>query len=321
MNIPSTLICVALLTSVATAQTPCAWQVESNLGVIEVEASAPTGAWVAETLYPGFAGSSYYRWSGPDNFNTPGMGVMSYTVEVHDTDLYKFVMHNRHQDPDDTEENDCWVRMDGGSWIKCFSNGPGTVANWNWNTVFEINGVQLQAVFSLTKGRHTFEISGRSNGFMIDRINFARGNPAGIADVNTPVSDCAIAGRYCSSTPNSSGSAAKMQVLGSIDLPDNGMTLQAGPVPNNTLGLFFFGSGTANLPFGNGRRCISGSINRLPVMQATGGNFAHLVDFTTGNGTVITNGSTWHFQAWFRDVSAGGANFDLSDAMHVNFLP
>ena len=33
----------------------------------------------------------------------------------------------------------------------------------------------------------------------------------------------------------------------------------------------------------------------------------------------ITNGSTWHFQAWFRDSAAGGASFDLSDGMAITF--
>lgn len=321
MNAPFALICAALLASVSTAQTPCAWQVQNNLGVIEVEASPPVGAWVAETTYPGFAGDSYYRWNGPNNFNNPGAGIMSYEFEVHDADQYKLLIHNRHQHPDDTEENDVWVRMDGGTWIKCFSNGAGTVAQWNWNTVFEVNGVHLTAVFPLTRGRHTFELSGRSHGFMVDRINFARGNPNGFGDVTTPVSDCALGGRYCGVGPNSSGAAARIQVSGSIDVPDNGMILRASPVPNNTLGLFFFGSGIANQPFGNGRLCISGQINRLPVIQANGNNFAQLVDFTSGNGTAITTGSTWHFQCWFRDVPAGGSNFDLSDGMHVNFLP
>ena len=109
--------------------------------------------------------------------------------------------------------------------------------------------------------------------------------------------------------------------LPSLGVTDNGMILRAGPVPSNTLGLFFFGTAASNTIFGNGRLCIGGQITRLPVIQASGNNFAHAVDFTSGGGTAITTGSTWHFQAWFRDTAAGGSNFDLSDGMHVNFLP
>ena len=32
-------------------------------------------------------------------------------------------------------------------------------------------------------------------------------------------------------------------------------------------------------------------------------------------------GSTWNFQAWYRDPAAGGANFDLSGGYSVSFLP
>ena len=37
--------------------------------------------------------------------------------------------------------------------------------------------------------------------------------------------------------------------------------------------------------------------------------------------TQITAGSTWNFQAWFRDPAAGGAFFDLSDGLCLTFGP
>ncbi len=35
----------------------------------------------------------------------------------------------------------------------------------------------------------------------------------------------------------------------------------------------------------------------------------------------ITAGSTWNFQAWFRDPAAGGGCFDTSDAVSITFVP
>ena len=35
----------------------------------------------------------------------------------------------------------------------------------------------------------------------------------------------------------------------------------------------------------------------------------------------FTPGSVWNFQAWFRDPTAGGSNFDLSDSLQVIFAP
>jgi hypothetical protein len=37
--------------------------------------------------------------------------------------------------------------------------------------------------------------------------------------------------------------------------------------------------------------------------------------------TQITAGSTWNFQAWFRDPAAGGAFFNLSDGLNLTFAP
>jgi hypothetical protein len=48
---------------------------------------------------------------------------------------------------------------------------------------------------------------------------------------------------------------------------------------------------------------------------------SHALDF--GNPPAlsgqITAGSTWHFQAWFRDPGAGGAFFDLSNGLTITF--
>ncbi len=48
-----------------------------------------------------------------------------------------------------------------------------------------------------------------------------------------------------------------------------------------------------------------------------------LVDNTSppSAATQITSGSTWNFQAWFRDPIAGGSFFDMSDGLNVTFGP
>ena len=38
-------------------------------------------------------------------------------------------------------------------------------------------------------------------------------------------------------------------------------------------------------------------------------------------GALIVPGSTWYFQGVFRDVPAGGAQFNFSAALEVLFLP
>ena len=99
------------------------------------------------------------------------------------------------------------------------------------------------------------------------------------------------------------------------------LTLLCGPVPNQP-GLFYFGANQSNLAFGNGTRCVGGTVFRLPVTVASNGELSHVVDFASApvQGVIVGN-TTWNFQAWFRDPLGGGSFFDLSDGLEIAFLP
>jgi len=136
---------------------------------------------------------------------------------------------------------------------------------------------------------------------------------------------CETAENFCSSTPNSSGGAAVMSVNGSCSVVLNDMTLIAEPVPNG-FGIFYYCATQVNggdgVPFGNGMRCAGGSaIYRLPIVFSPAGRMEHDLDITDPPSPAgqIGVGSTWHFQAWFRDPAGGGAEFDLSDGLTVTF--
>jgi FG-GAP repeat len=124
---------------------------------------------------------------------------------------------------------------------------------------------------------------------------------------------------YCSSTPNSSGFAAVISMQGSTSASANDFTLVAGPVPQQ-FGLFFYGPQQTDLPLGNGRLCVTGGLSRMPATFPTpGGVLQFSLDLASppAGGAVITAGSTWYFQAWFRDTV--GAGNDLSDGLAVTF--
>ncbi len=142
----------------------------------------------------------------------------------------------------------------------------------------------------------------------------------------TPPTTCSVTS-FCSSTPNSSGGAAIISQSGSCVVSANSFVLSATTVPN-TVGLFFYSQGQLNggmgAPFGNGLRCIGGAGTPLVRMTPTfpsGNLLTTAVDFNTlpNNGQILP-GSTWNFQAWFRDPPAGGASFDTSNAIQVTFL-
>ena len=101
----------------------------------------------------------------------------------------------------------------------------------------------------------------------------------------------------------------------------NDLKLIAGPVPDQP-GIFYFGPNQIEVPFGDGYRCVGGTVRRLPVSFASGGNLVRDVDYSANYAAgFITAGSSWNFQAWFRDPAAGGATFNLSNGLHITFCP
>lgn len=137
------------------------------------------------------------------------------------------------------------------------------------------------------------------------------------------VPPCAPPTIYCVGAPNSVSTAgAAIGWSGQQSVAANTFTLTATNVPPNTTGVFFFGPTTANVPFGNGLRCVGGPLRRTPTVTATAGGAAQrTLDFTVDQGDDITPGSTWNFQLWYRDTAAGGAGFNLSNALSATFCP
>ncbi len=136
---------------------------------------------------------------------------------------------------------------------------------------------------------------------------------------NIRVEQGAVGTNYCQSGPNSTGMASIISASGSSSISQNDLVLSAGPMDNEP-GIFFFGTTQLNAPFGNGTRCVGGSVFRLPPSFATGNTLTRAVNVNGTPANVITAGSLWNFQAWFRDPAAGGAGFDLSDGLAVGFV-
>ncbi|MFK7930760.1 MAG: hypothetical protein AB8H79_21435 [Myxococcota bacterium] len=137
--------------------------------------------------------------------------------------------------------------------------------------------------------------------------------------------DVALGVNYCISVANSTGQAASISGTGSASVLQNDLLLSAGPIPAGQPGLFFYGPETTLVPFGNGFRCIGGvPLARLAV-EATnaGGVLQHALDNTLPPtaASAIQPGSTWYFQAWFRDPAGAGQVFNLSDGLELMFLP
>ncbi len=142
-----------------------------------------------------------------------------------------------------------------------------------------------------------------------------------------PSGGCIPTSNYCDLTPNSVGPGASMSSSGSVSAGANELVLSAGPCPPGQPGVFFYGSTQIETPFGNGNRCAGGNVFRLnpPILVDPTGAATRPLDLTAAPANLgpgqIDPWSSWNFQFWYRDPAAGGAGFNLSDALHVVFCP
>lgn len=149
------------------------------------------------------------------------------------------------------------------------------------------------------------------NPFEMDHLHVSGVAPHGVA-------------RYCTSAPSSFGPGALISAVGTTSIGANDFTLVAADAPPANLGLFFYGTSQASIPFGDGTLCISGMVQRLPPALTIGssGITMRLLDFATAPASSIPPSATRNFQFWYRDPSgSGGSGFNLSDAMSVLFIP
>jgi len=77
-------------------------------------------------------------------------------------------------------------------------------------------------------------------------------------------------------------------------------------------------------PFGNGTLCVgvgSTGIARLDAVSENEGALSQQVDTDDPPfpAATIAKGTSWVFQAWYRDAATGGAGFNLSHAVDGSF--
>lgn len=302
-------------------------QQSNGVVAIQMESAAPPGGWNLSTSTPGYTGSGYFEWTGPNYFFNAGNGTFGFDFEITTTGQHKVSIYNRHEDPDPTEDNDTWIRMDGGNWLKAFSNQPSSVGNWTWETRISPGGGQLS--FTLSPGQHRVEFSGRSNGFKMDRVHIYPASVGGTS-INTPESPQRFGTPYCTAVANSTGVASTLEAIGSPAAANNDVTLHGLDLPTGSVGYFavartqfFFpnpGGSTGNV-------CLGANIGRYlgDVLTAdASGQISMPLDLTaipqpTGAQPTLA-GETWNFQYWHRDTtSTGGTTSNFSRGLEINF--
>lgn len=134
----------------------------------------------------------------------------------------------------------------------------------------------------------------------------------------------------CTGAPNAVGPGATLRASGSTSVVANDLAFRVSGLPPSTSAILFYGGDTASVPAGNGTRCVgpgSAGLFRATVAFANASGELQLpLDLTTSpfsaGASRIDAGSTWYFQAWYRDVGGPlGATFNLTSAASVLFCP
>jgi hypothetical protein len=126
---------------------------------------------------------------------------------------------------------------------------------------------------------------------------------------------------FCVGAPNSAGAGARISAAGTSSVGANDLKLFVRDAPANVLALFEYGTTAVQTPYGNGFRCVGGSIYRLAKVHTNeaGSGWIAVDNTTLPAGGQINPGSTWFFQCAYRDRAAGGAFFNASDAVSIDF--
>jgi hypothetical protein len=168
---------------------PCAYLEVNDAVVVEMESVPLVEEWQLETSFPGYTGSGYYVWRGPQYLGEPGHGILTYPLNIVHAATYRLSIRNSHTGSP-TDNNDVWVRLDGGPWTKAFSS---RVDRWSYFLQFDFqNGQPHDWVDfpNLQPGVHLLDISARSPGFYVDRLIFSSNGMGQLDD--WPESPCVV---------------------------------------------------------------------------------------------------------------------------------
>lgn len=105
---------------------------------------------------------------------------------------------------------------------------------------------------------------------------------------------------------------------GQASISNDSLILQVRSAAPSVSGLFFSGTQrTAQLTFGDGLRCVGGTLKRLEVAPTNSSGDAETQSpLSTVGG--VTAGSTLYYQYWYRDVNGPcGSGFNASGALSV----
>ena len=133
-----------------------------------------------------------------------------------------------------------------------------------------------------------------------------------------------MAQSYCPGAINSLGLSSTLTVQGSPSVSAGHLVFTASNVNAFTPAQFFKGDAQVQIPFGDGMRCVGGTLHRLKRHNASpwGYWWGEVQYGLLPPAATILPGSTWNFQLLYRDLNGPlNTGFNLSSALSITFQP
>lgn len=169
-------LCIYLFVSTSVTAADPVYLEDNGLVVIEAERALlmctepDKNPFEIRTELPGFTGPGYLYWNGGNRYGGVGSEILRYRIFINKPGRYELTMHVSSKGAERHDyNNDCWLKMDDGKWYKTFQS---STEGWRWGGRFDhhADGKPV-AHYELSAGEHILYLSGRSQGFHIDRIH------------------------------------------------------------------------------------------------------------------------------------------------------
>ena len=172
---------------------------DGGLIVVEIESQPAIGDWDKQTGIAGYTGSGFFRWTGSNQGGNYGEDILEYKIKVNNTGTYRFIWRSYNADSASDLGNDAFLRFPDvpvgdyygrrgtdsivypqGSGLEPVANGSGgqnwfkifmsQTRQWSWQAMTSDNNAHQIFVDFDAPGIYTMQISGRSTGYVIDRM-------------------------------------------------------------------------------------------------------------------------------------------------------
>ena len=193
---------------------------------------------------------------------------------------------------------------------------PLSFAEWRWAA----SSSGPNGTFWWQRGLHMYFHLGESRALALAaEPGWEVGTAFCFGDGSSGACPCGNMGAAGSGCANSTGAGATLRGYGNPTVGADTLLLVAHQVPSPVLGIFLSGpQQVAAQPFGDGLRCIGGSLRRLGAVMTANGSASNPVALSSAEG--LQGGELRHYQFWYRNPPGPcGAGSNTTPAVSIQW--